>query len=376
MMKKIFIVAGEASSDSNAAALVRELNGRRKDIEFFGVGGTHLRAEGMRIDVDAEKLSVVGLWDWAERWIEILDAYRKVRQTVDRERIDCALLLDLPDLNLRLAKRLKTQNIPVVYYTPPQVWAWRKYRIESIRRSIERVLVVFPFERDFYAKEGVRADFVGHPLKDSVRYRSHFRSQTEIERAPRVALLPGSRRSEARNHIPILLDCVKKLRETYPAAMFRLPIASTLNPAWIEELCGTIGGVQFTSNSLEALEWADIAIVASGTATLETSLIGTPFCLIYKMSRSTSFAVQHIFRYRGFLGLPNVLSGKKIVSEFLHGDAESESIVSECLRMIQDAEYRAGMVDALSSISSSLGLGGASIRAADAVEEILAKELR
>jgi lipid-A-disaccharide synthase len=369
----ILMVAGEASADLHGASLVRELRELQPEAHFFGVGGQQLVAEGMEVCIPAERLNVVGGADWADKVADVLRAYRSLKQEITRRRPAVAVLLDLPDFNLRLARFLKRQGIPVVYYISPQVWAWRKYRVNAIRRRVDRMLVVFPFEKKFYDKHGVKAEFVGHPLLEQVSRRSKYRAQPEVLAAPRIALLPGSRPSELRYHAPLLRELAVALKKLYPNCELRVPVASTLT---VEEVDSHFAGAPVEvlgGDSRQTIEWADIAAVASGTATLETAIIGTPFCLFYRMSRSTSWVIRHLIRYRRFFGMPNLLHGKEVVREFLHDKATVHAILRECRWMIEDERYRVALADQLAACRTLLGDPGASRRAALSIFSVVRK---
>ncbi len=371
MSLDILMVAGEASADLHGASLVRELRALQPTARFFGVGGQQLTAEGMEICIPADRLNVVGGADWADKVADVLRAYRSLKQEIARRRPAVAVLLDLPDFNLRLARFLKRQGIPVVYYISPQVWAWRKYRVNAIRRRVDRMLVVFPFEKTFYDANGVSAEFVGHPVLEQVQRRAQYRTQAEVEAAPRIALLPGSRPSELRHHAGLLRELAVRLKVLYPQSEIRVPVASTLS---VEEVDLHFAGAPVEvlgGDSRQTLEWADIAAVASGTATLETAIIGTPFCLFYRMSPSTAWVIRHLIRYRRFFGMPNLLHGKEVVREFLHEKATAEALLSECRWMIEDERYRLGLADQLAACRSLLGDPGASARAASSIVQLL-----
>ena len=366
------MIAGEASADSHAAALVREMKSREGNLDVFGVGGSELAAEGMDIWVNSEALNVVGTTDFLDRAFEIIGTYRRLLRRVQEHRPDCAVLLDLPDFNLRMAKKLKAMGVPVVYYISPQVWAWRKYRVKTIRKYVDRMLVLFPFEKDFYDKNGVDAEFVGHPLLDRIEARTEFRGPSQLMKAPRVTILPGSRISELKYHGPIVARLVDKFLERYPNAEIKIPVASTLSVDQINRAMKVDDRVQLVrSSAIPILAWADVAVVASGTATLETALVGTPFCLFYQMSRLSVWIAKYIVRYKSFLGMPNLLSKREVVKEFLAERADAELIFPECVRLLEDGEYRKDVIFHLLACRKHLGVGGASVRVAREVFSVL-----
>jgi lipid-A-disaccharide synthase len=364
-------VAGEASADLHASALLRELKAIEPGVDCFGVGGQELRREGMDIVVPAEDLNVVGIADWLGRWKQVLGSYRKVCDTAASRKPDCAVLLDLPDFNLRLARRLREQGVSVVYYISPQVWAWRQYRVKTIRKYVDRMLVVFPFESEFYRQRDVEVEFVGHPLLDRIEPRAAFRDQPQVLAAPRIAVLPGSRKSELGHHAALVNETVRRLRARFPGAEFRLPVASTLSPSEIRQAIPETA-VQLVDGPASAvLAWADCALVASGTATLETALVGTPFCLFYIVSPTTGWVIDYLLRYRGFYGMPNLLHRREVVREFVQKRARPEALFGEIEHLITDAAYRQEMAEALRSCRFLLGQSGASARAARQVQSVL-----
>lgn len=373
MSTKIFMVAGEASSDLHASALVRELKKEIPDTTFYGVGGKNLLAEGMDVLVPSETLNVVAIDFW-NRAKEVFSAYRKLSRVIIERRPDCAVLLDLPDFNMKLARKLKKLGVPVVYYISPQVWAWRQYRIKAIRKYVDRMLVLFPFEKEFYDRHHVETVFVGHPLLDRLQPRESYRNPDQIKEAPRVALLPGSRNSELRHHAPIISQLVEKLRERYPEIQFKIPVAATLELEWVQKRFFDRGISFVREKAPEVLRWSDIAVVASGTATLETALVGTPFCLFYKVDPFSGFAMKAVIRYRGFFGMPNLLHGRAVVKEFIQGEVSWEKLFTECQRLIDENSYRAEMIQDLLKCRERLGVAGASHRAAGEVRKMLAKK--
>jgi lipid-A-disaccharide synthase len=376
MKTEVFIVAGEASADLHAAALVRELKALDPNLFFFGVGGNALKSEGMEVNVAADQLNIVGVTEFLGRAKEVWSLFRSLVRLVKKRRPACAILLDLPDFNLRMAAKLKAMQIPVVYYISPQVWAWRTYRVHRIKKLVDQMLVLFPFEKSFYEKYQVSVNFVGHPLLDHLRLRPHYRSHAEITQSPRIALLPGSRNSEIRHHQKVVIKTVSLLLKKYPGARFKIPVASTLDPEFLKSQFSDMPVEYSVNNSAEIIEWADLAMVASGTATLETSLIGTPLCLFYRVAPSTAFTLRLIFSYRGFAGMPNLLLGQEVIREFIQERAVPRDIADECIRLIEDENYRDIQKRNLVRCRNLLGESGASRRAALAVQCTIEKTFK
>lgn len=371
MAKRLFMVAGEASADMHAANLLRELKKFYPDLNCEGVGGDSLKEAGMNVVLESEKLNVVGISDWWDRAAEVLGGYKKVIRHLESAPPDYAVLLDLPDFNLRVAKKLKRLGVPVIYYISPQVWAWRKYRVRQIQRDINLMLVVFPFEKEFYDKYGVKVVFVGHPLLESIEPRITYRSQAEIEAAPRIAFLPGSRKSEVRFHGPILAKLEALLHEKYPHAEIKVPVARTLDKSFVEAHFQSKRITFEKGNSHDVLNWADVAVVASGTATLETALIGTPFSLFYKVSKLSAWFYRNLMNYRGFIGMPNLLHQKEWVREFFQDNATPENLFSETVKLINDETYRSAQSQALRTCREKLGDVGANNRAAETIHKFM-----
>jgi lipid-A-disaccharide synthase len=369
---ELLLVAGEASADLHAAALLRELKIICPYVHCYGVGGPDLAASGMEIMVPAENLGVVGVSDWFNKAGKVIQAYFDLRRSIRTRRPDAAVLIDLPDFNLLIARHLKAQGVPVFYYIPPQVWAWRGYRVKKIRRYFDQVLVLFPFEKTFFESKGVPVTWVGHPLLETLSPRENYRAQNEIASNPRIALLPGSRDSEVRFHVPILDSLVSSLESKYPNAVFRVPVAKTLNLSGVREAFSRRDRIEFIpGDSVAILKWADVGVVASGTATLEAALAGLPFCLFYKVSASSAWLFQRFVRYQGAIGMPNVLAGREVVREFFQAKATPEALFSECTRLIADPLYRNSMVQDLSVCRRNLGDVGASRKAALRISGLL-----
>ncbi len=371
MSRSVFLITGEASGDLHAAHLIRELKQREPDLHFYGVGGPRCREAGMEVLVDADSLSVVGLFELWRQADELLGAYKKVRRLIEHRNPDMAILLDLPDFNLKMARHLKRRGIPVTYYISPQVWAWRKGRVSTIRQYVDRMLVIYPFERDFYLEHGVQAQYVGNPLANSVPQRKSTRSQEEVRRAPRIAVLPGSRRGELRMHRELLVQTTAEIKKRYPQAELRIPVASSLPHSLVAEaFAGSPVSVESRS-PYEILEWADVALVASGTATLETALVGTPFCMFYRLSPMTENLGKAIGVFRKNVGLVNILLGKDSVVENCFDKATLENCAATLTRLIEDEPYRRSLQDDFTSVRHLLGSKSAAEGAASAIQAAL-----
>jgi lipid-A-disaccharide synthase len=279
--------------------------------------------------------------------------------------------LDLPDFNLRLARHLKQMGIPVYYFISPQVWAWRKSRVRRIRRDVDHMMVVFPFEREFYRDRGMAVEFVGHPLLDLIDSRKHFRSSSEIQAAPRIAVLPGSRESELRNHGELLSEVIPRIRKRFLQSQIRVPVASTLKRDFVARSLEGAGVEIAAESSWEVLRWADVALVASGTATLETALLGVPQCVFYRLSPSTEWILRNIVRYRGYFGMPNVLLHREAVPELVLQSARADGVFHAVERLILSRELREGITRDYEECRKLLQSGGALERVADRMSSAL-----
>ena len=370
-MKSVFVIAGEASGDLHAAHLIQELKRRDPSLTFFGVGGPLCRQAGMEVVIDADSLSVVGLFEVVRQADELLTAYRRVRKLLERRKPDLALLLDLPDFNLKMAAHLKRMNVPVVYYISPQVWAWRKGRVHAIKELVDKMLVIYPFEKEFYRQHGVDAEYVGNPLACTVAPRFHYRTQAEISLAPRIAVLPGSRRGEIRLHKDLLVDFSKQIKARYPGAELRVPSARSLPDGLVAE---ALFDSEMSVEPVEpqsVLAWADVALVASGTATLETGLIGTPFCLFYRLGTLTAGLGNWLGIFKRHIGLVNILLNENLVDERRMQNATVENCVSSICALIESEALRAKQIDGFRRIRTLLGNRPASSGAASAVQNLL-----
>ncbi len=366
---RLLISAGEASGESYGAHLIAALKQRESALECFGVGGERMRAAGCRIVVDAKDVAVVGLAEVVSHLPKIWCEFRRLLRAVEEHKPEAAVLIDFPDWNLRLARELHKRGIPVVYYVGPQLWAWRPGRIEQVKRYVRKMLVIFPFEEAWYRERGVDAEYVGHPLADvSVPRVPSLRS-------PQVplALLPGSRRKEVAANLPVLLHAARRLGSEF---QFFVPVASTINSKWLVDLIHrTVGedpgiNLKLEKDARLVLAQSHAAVVASGTATVEAALIGTPFVMVYRVSPLTWWLGRRLVKVPLF-AMPNLIAGHEVVPELVQDAFTPENVAARVKEIIENGAPRQRIVEGLAEVRAKLappaGAPSASERAADAV---------
>jgi lipid-A-disaccharide synthase len=370
------IVAGEASGDKHGAKLVAALRALCPDspFEFFGAGGDEMRQAGVETLVDAREVAIMGALEVARALPVFLRAFRRLRDAANERKPRLVILIDWPEFNLRLAKRLKRDGHRVIYYISPQIWAWRSYRIHAIKRYVERMLVILPFEKDYYERNGVEVDYVGHPLLDSAHVtatREEFCSRHALDPLkPIIALAPGSRHSEMKHILPPLIEAARRLNQWRPNFQFVLPLARTFTR---EEIAPQIGSTRLSvieGETYNAMAAADLAVVASGTATLEAAIIGSPLIVVYRASQLN----WRIFRpliNTPFVGMPNLIAGKEIAPELLQNDLTAENLTEVIVGFLSDpARLRQSRAD-LAEVRKKLGEAKASERAASKILDLL-----
>lgn len=376
-MSHVLIVAGEASGDMHAAALVRKLKQRDPGLRVSGIGGSALREAGMEITVDAANLAVVGIIEVITHWRAISAALDAMRRVLREEKPDLLVLVDYAEFNLKLAQTAKECGVPVLFYISPQVWAWRQKRVEKIRDRVDMMAVVFPFEAEFYRKHDVPVRFVGHPLLHAIEPQQPDTSSA-TDRPRTVGLFPGSRKSEIRRLLPTILDAAAILREQEPELRFVLPVASTLReqdlteaagrtlPDWITLMDGT---------AREAIVQSDVVITASGTATLEIALYGKPMVIVYRVAPLTYAIVSRLLKI-DHIGLCNIVAGERVVSELLQKEANPRRIADEIRRYLDEPEYYAETQKKLHTIRALLGEEKIDVELDELVFEMLGKTAR
>jgi lipid-A-disaccharide synthase len=374
--RRILLVAGEASGDVHGADLVRALRVSLPDASVFGLGGESLRAAGMETVADAADVATVGLTQAAGRLRVLWRAYRTLVRRLRDDPPDVCVLIDFPEFNLRLARRARAAGVPVVYYIGPQVWAWRRGRVRKIARRVDRLAVVFPFEPALYAGRLSSVEFVGHPLLDRIRV-THGREETlrahGLDPARRTVLvMPGSRPSEIEYLLPPLLDAVRTLGRELPL-QFALALAHTLSPNSVRDRVRA-AGVDVTiveGDTYNLVAAADLALVSSGTATLECALLERPMVIVYRLGPLSYGLGRLLVRGVDWIGMPNIVAGREIVPELLQRRANGPAIAAAARAILTDPARHARIVEDLREVRRRLGRGGAARRAAAIVLEVL-----
>jgi lipid-A-disaccharide synthase len=354
----ILISAGEASGELYGAQLIEALRRRDRSLDFFGVGGGRMRAAGCRTVVDAKDLAVVGITEILSHLPGIYRLFHKLIAEADRRRPDLAIVIDSPAFNWRVAREMKKRGIPTVYYVAPQFWAWRQGRVRLIRDNIDKALVIFPFEEQFYRERGVDATFVGHPLADLPRPtvdRADYAVQLHLDPTKQwITLMPGSRVKEVRMNLPTILEATEILGEQYE---FLLPVAPTLDRNFLQALIEQkiIGQQHITlvPEALPALWHSRSAIVASGTATVEAAMMSTPFVMVYRVSPLTYLLGKPRVKVPRF-AMVNLIAGEEVVPELVQHDFTAQNVVAQLQEILPDGPRRDRMLQGLADVKASL----------------------
>jgi lipid-A-disaccharide synthase len=372
---RILIVAGESSGDLYAADLVSELKKRMPQVEFdfYGCGGERMQHAGVRTIVDMHRLSVLGPIEVVSHLTHLFSALRLLEKESKINDTQLAILVDFPDFNLRLAKKLSFMSIPVIYLISPQIWAWRSGRVKLIKKLVKRMLVILPFERDFYRRRGVEVEYIGHPLIDRVSIttsKAEFLEQYHLDIAiPTISLLPGSRKKEIRYNLPIILRTAKLLSCNRPV-QFVLPLASEMHRILVNKILKeeveTLPLEIVIDNTYNAVGHSDLAVVASGTATLETALLGTPLITVFRISNLTWIIGQYLVQVP-FYSLVNLIAGKRIVPELFQSNFCEDTLYHEITKLLDNAAYLERVRIELAEVKKKLGEGGAMAKAAEQV---------
>jgi lipid-A-disaccharide synthase len=375
---KIMVVAGEASGDQHAARLVAALRDKLPQAQFFGIGGKSLAAQGVKILWPAEELAVVGLLEVAEKIPKIWQAFLRLWRALQTQRPQLAILVDFPDFNFWVARLARYFRVPVMYYISPQIWAWRRYRVRTIARLVDRMVVIFPFEEEFYRRHGVAVTYVGHPLLENLPQlpsRRLLRQQLAIQEDElAIALLPGSRPSEIKQLLPTLLAGAGLVQQQLPRCRFLLPLASSTLEGIVREITAPYPlKLQIVSNqTYEILSAVDLAVVTSGTATLETALWATPMVIVYRVAPLTYQVGRQLIRVK-YIGMANLLAEEGLFPELIQDKLTPDSLAREIFKIIHNPQYLMQVKSGLARIINRLGGLGASRRAADVAVALINK---
>jgi lipid-A-disaccharide synthase len=374
MAARIFLSAGEASGEQYAVQLMAELGRELPDAHFYGLGGQRMEAAGFERIVRAEDVAVMGITEILRHVPKIYREYRKLRRSLDHPPADIAVLIDFPDVNLGLAKRCKQLGIPVVFFVSPQVWAWKKHRLPRIRRDVDRMLVIFPFEEPWYRERGVDARFVGHPLAELPLpgiSREAFAAAHQLDADKQwIALLPGSRAGEIRLNLPEMLAAAAEIANDAPGRFsFVLPLAPTLRQEQVEWVRTTLARLRSREGQLDirigqdaraALLHARAAVVASGTATVEAALIGNPFVVVYRLS-GVSYAVAKRVVKVPHVAMANLIAGERVVPELIQEEFTGPRVAAALRPLLDETPERVAMQQALARVRLSLCQDGSAI---------------
>jgi len=351
---RILISAGEASGEMYGAQLIESLRRRDPALEFFGVGGDRMRAAGCDTLVDAKDLAVVGISEIVSHLPKIYGLFHKLIAEANRRRPGLAIVIDSPAFNWRVARQMRRRGVPVVYYVCPQFWAWRQGRVRLLRKYINKALVIFPFEEKFYRDRGVDASFVGHPLADlsppSTDRDSYAASYKLDATKPWITLMPGSRMKEVRMNLPTILESASKLGAGYE---FLLPVAATLDRSFLESLIGGRDSIRLVRDALPALAHSRAGIIASGTATVEAAMMGTPFVMVYRVSPLTFLLGRPRVRVPHF-AMVNLIAGKELVPELVQHDFSAENVIARLNEILPDGQARRQMIEGLAAVRTLL----------------------
>jgi lipid-A-disaccharide synthase len=368
------MVAGEASGDMYGAEVALGLFRKFPGCQIYGLGGQRMREAGVQLEGDIRKTAVIGPFEVISSLGSLYRVFRRLAERVETEPPTAAILIDFPDFNLRLARRVKDAGVPVIYYVSPQVWAWREGRIKQIAQFVRKMLVIFPFEEEMYRKEGVDVEFVGHPLVDTVRVtksKEEFCEKYQLNpRQPIVALLPGSRAKEIRYILPLLCEAAALIKDNKPDAQFILPMASGLDPKLLESIIHSRPITIVTNDTYNAIRYARAAVVASGTATLETALLGTPEVIVYRISQASWHVGKLLLKVR-FYGIVNIILGEEVVPELFQERMTPEEVCKTTLRLMDDVWIQSRIRGKYEQLRRQLGSGNVADRVVEAVAKLI-----
>ena len=373
---RFLIVAGEASGDLHGSGLVHALKVIYPSCQFSGLGGKRMREEGVETFFDIDRMGAVGFVEVLSDLSHYWNVYRVLAGEISSGKYDAVILIDYPTLNLRLARQCRKHGCRVFFFISPQVWAWRKGRIKDIRRTVDKMFVLFPFEEEMYNKEGVSAEFLGHPFVETVRpTMSREEAIQEFSLDPErktIGLLPGSRNNEIQFLLDLMIDSAGEIRKEIKGSQFILPVADTLDPEMIRRRLKSnpLDIRVVTGKSYDVMNCCDYLIVASGSATLEAGLMGCPMVIVYRLKWITYWLARFLLNTKVY-GLVNVVAGEKVVPELIQNKATAKNVADEALKVLDDPEKHGILRSRLFQVRGSLGQPGVMGRIAGRIFKIL-----
>lgn len=379
-MNSILIVAGENSGDKYGANLISQFKKLHPSFSFFGIGGKHMEAEGVELIARLEEISIMGVTGVISRFPRLKALFDRMKREAKRRKPSAAVLIDSPGFNLRLVKKLKNLSIPVLYYISPTVWAWRRGRLKTIKKNVEKMLLIFPFEVQIYENQGIPHTYVGHPLKERVRVsltKEEFFQKYKLDPQKKlISLLPGSRKSELKHHLPVLVETVQRIKCIIPS-QFTLLLAESVEEKMLHDSIPKDFS-DFTilsDDKYEAMASSDLVLSACGTANLEAALLETPFisfyrasCLNYSIAKC--YARLTRFKLKNF-SIVNILAGKRIIPELIQKEFTPANILQETKKILESDEIRTEMIACFREINNSLGEEKASQNAARELDTLI-----
>jgi len=370
----IFISAGDPSADYPGRLLIEEISAACPTLEFIGLGGPQMQAAGLRTIADHTRLAILGFREVLPKIFYFFRLLGKAERVIREQKPQAVILLDYPGFNLRLARRAKRLGVPVIYYISPQLWAWGGNRIKAVRRYVDLMLVLFPFEEEFYRKQNIPVRLVGHPIVDRFRNlpaRSDCRRLLGIEKdRPAVALLPGSRPQEVKRMLRVMIKAAALMKAHLPSARFVVAAVEDIPDDVYRHLIGAEKVEIVTGRTPEIIRAADLAIIASGTATVEAAWLGTPMVVVYKTGWVTYQIARRLIKL-DCIGMVNIIAGRRIVPELIQHRATPQCIAQAALEILSSAERMEQMRNGLLAVQTNLGSGGAGRQAFEAIKKVV-----
>lgn len=367
-IKKIILVAGEESGDMYAKNIINNLS-KHNHIKFYGMGSTHMHDTKAEIIVNSSELSVIGFIEIFKIYPKLKSALNKMKNSITTIKPDLLVLIDYQEFNMKLARYAKRNGIKVLFYISPQVWAWRENRIKNIKKSVDEMAVIFPFEKNYYNKLGVNATYVGHPLVENNLYKKKYHNNYKY-----IGFFPGSRLNEVKKHIPIIKSVIEKYHKKYPLEKFLISCSSNINEDFFRKNFPEKNYIKFISNKniYETIDMCKVAVAASGTITLQIALKKIPMCVFYKLSNLTYFIARFLVKIK-YISLVNIVLNKNAIKEFIQYNASCDNLVSEIENLTNKKNYISKILDDYDSLEGKLLDDKSKENIYDLVERLLEK---